>query len=435
MKLSPTNFKPYSEYQETGIAWLGKIPSGWEYYRNKYLFQIKKEIVGKKSSDFTLLSLTLRGVINRDMENPEGKFPSDFDTYQKVYIGDFIFCLFDVEETPRFVGLSKLNGMITGAYTVMSLKQLYIKEYFYYFYLNLDNDKRLRSLYTGLRNTIQKESFLSFKTFVPPIAEQKAIADFLDSKTEKIDRAIEQKTKLIALLKERKQILIQNAVTKGVPPRKGRKMKDSCVEWIGEIPEEWDVKRLKYVATINSRNLPENFDKDAEIQYVDIGSVSFEKGVENTELYKFKESPSRARRLSKKGDSIISTVRTYLKAIDFINDVKENFVFSTGFAILSPIDGIFAKYLFHVVRSNLFTDRVMQLSKGMSYPAINASELGGICLPLPTFEEQQEIVDYIEFEISKIDQALQLQERQIEKLKEYKSVLVDSAVTGKIQVV
>jgi type I restriction enzyme S subunit len=105
--------KTYSTYKNSGVEWLGEIPEHWEALSNKYIFKLNKNLVGKKSSDYDLLSLTLNGVIKRDMENPQGKFPAEFDTYQEVKKGDFIFCLFDVEETPRTVGLSDFDGMIT----------------------------------------------------------------------------------------------------------------------------------------------------------------------------------------------------------------------------------------------------------------------------------------------------------------------------------
>ncbi len=233
----------YPELVDSGIDWLGEIPRHWELLANKHIFKLKKNQVGKNSSKYTLLSLTLNGVIKRDMENPQGKFPAEFDTYQEVHSGDIIFCLFDVEETPRCVGLSDYNGMITGAYTVLETNDKFNQRFLYYFYLNLDNDKRLRPLYTGLRNTISKDNFFAFKSFVPPLHEQTAIAAFLDKKTALIDQAIEIKQKQIELLKERKQIIIQKAVTRGLNPNV--KMKDSGVEWIGEIPEHWEVNKFK----------------------------------------------------------------------------------------------------------------------------------------------------------------------------------------------
>jgi len=206
-------YEKYENYKNSGVAWIGDVPKHWDMRANKHLFDLKKDTVGKRAPNFDLLSLTLRGIIKRDMENPEGKFPAEFDTYQEVLPGDFVFCHFDVEETPRTVGLSSFAGMITGAYTVYRPVNGSDPQFLYYFYLHADTDKKLRGLYKGLRNTIPKEAFAAFKTPLPPLREQRAIAAFLDRKCAGMDEAVRIKEAQIALLRERRQILIQQAVT------------------------------------------------------------------------------------------------------------------------------------------------------------------------------------------------------------------------------
>lgn len=204
---------PNVPMKDSGVDWIGKIPQHWKLKPNKCLFKLKKSLVGKRSGDYELLSLTLKGIIKRDMDNPEGKFPAEFNTYQEVSVGDFVFCLFDVEETPRTVGLSKFNGMITGAYTVFELDESVSKEFLYYFYLNLDSRKMMRPLYKGLRNTISKETFLSFKSFIPPLKEQEEIVDFIEYEVNKIDLTIDGISEQIDKIKEYKSCLINGSVT------------------------------------------------------------------------------------------------------------------------------------------------------------------------------------------------------------------------------
>lgn len=199
--------------KDSGVEWIGEIPGHWEVIPNKYIFKQKKVLVGKKSAEYDLLSLTLRGIIKRDMENPEGKFPAEFDTYQEVQKGDFVFCLFDVEETPRTIGLSNFDGMITGAYTVMTVNSKINKKYLYYYYLSLDEKKRLKYLYKGLRNTIPKDIFFSFKSIIPTDLEQNNIVSYLEKIEEKIAKAITLKEQEIEKLKEFKMVLIDNVVT------------------------------------------------------------------------------------------------------------------------------------------------------------------------------------------------------------------------------
>lgn len=421
----------YDSYKDSGVEWLGEVPSHWNLIPNKYIFKLRKNVVGKRSNEYDLLSLSLKGVIKRDMENPEGKFPAEFDTYQEVKEGDFIFCLFDVEETPRTVGLSSYHGMITGAYTIFETNNV-DKKFTYYFYLNLDSDKRLKPLYKGLRNTISKETFFSFNTFIPPLSEQQKIAQFLDDKTAKIDQALDLAEKQIALLKEHKQILIQNAVTRGLNP--DVPLKDSGVEWIRQVPEHWDVKKLKFVSKINQHTLPENTNGSLIIKYVDIGSVSFENGIEKVENFSFKNAPSRARRLANKGDIVVSTVRTYLKAITMVKEEYQDCIFSTGFAVVTSNECLKDSFFELYAKSDAFTEQVSVFSKGMSYPAINSTDLSNLWITVPPLSEQQKIADYLDTQTAKIDQAIALKTAHIEKLKEYKNVLINDVVTGKVRV-
>ncbi|EAI0671525.1 restriction endonuclease subunit S [Campylobacter jejuni] len=198
-------------FKDSGIEWLGEIPEHWKLIKCKNFFVLKSIPIGDLWNKTKLLSLTLNGVIERDINNPEGKFPSDFSTYQIVKEGDLIFCLFDVAETPRIIGLSKLNGMITSAYTIFEIKNQE-KRFLEYFFIDLDNRKNLKFLYRGLRNTISKEDLLNLKIPLPPLKEQEQIANFLDSEISKIDKIIEKIKKQIELIKEYKTILINQAV-------------------------------------------------------------------------------------------------------------------------------------------------------------------------------------------------------------------------------
>ena len=200
-----------AKFKNSGVEWLGEIPSHWEILANKYIFKLKRNLVGKRSNKYVLLSLTLDGIVERDLDKG-GKFPAEFYTYQEVKNGDFVFCLFDIEETPRTIGLSEYDGMITGAYTVFDVRNV-SKKYLYYFYLNLDNNKRLKPLYLGLRNTISKENFFSFKTFIPPKDEQEKIAEYIENKISKIDKLINLEQEYIKSLKEYKASLIDSVVT------------------------------------------------------------------------------------------------------------------------------------------------------------------------------------------------------------------------------
>ncbi len=207
------------------------------------------------------------------------------------------------------------------------------------------------------------------------------------------------------------------------------KYKDSGVEWIGEIPEHWDIKRLKYLVAINQNNLPETTDPDFEMSYLDISNVLGTGEVISTESMIFENAPSRARRIPEKDDTIISTVRTYLKAISFLDNIPQNLIVSTGFAVLHSGKQLRPKFLYYAVASEFFIQRVVAGSKGVAYPAINASDLANFDIYYPDHEEQDQILDFIDQETSQINFTIEKYEKLIGLLKEKRIALISHAVT------
>ena len=187
---------------ETGVPWLGTIPDHWELKPIKALLKPSKKTVGSKSKNFKLLSLTLKGIIERDLEGMKGKFPASFDTYQVVEPGDFVFCLFDIEETPRAVGLSELNGMITGAYDVYKPVDPRYSEYLFYLLLSIDMNKNFKSLYRGMRNVIQKATFNSILLAIPPVDELDELVSLAKQSIHGIEGSIDLLQKEIQILEE-----------------------------------------------------------------------------------------------------------------------------------------------------------------------------------------------------------------------------------------
>lgn len=190
------------------------FPANWTVIRNKSFLSLTGEKVGERANDFLLLSLTTKGVIVRDVESGKGKFPKDFDTYQVVKMDELVFCLFDIDETPRTVGLVATEGMITGAYTALKVnKSLALPEYIYNYYLCVDNIKALRPYYSGLRKTVRADKFLQLYIPIPPIEEQRAIIEYINNKCSKVDSLITELEAEIEHLKEYKQRLIADCVT------------------------------------------------------------------------------------------------------------------------------------------------------------------------------------------------------------------------------
>ena len=212
-----------------------------------------------------------------------------------------------------------------------------------------------------------------------------------------------------------------------LPPLPG--LQASGEEWLGEVPEHWEEKPLKTVASLNDEVLPESLTPDYEIEYVDIGSVSLAKGIESTETMAFGDSPSRARRVPRDGDELVSTVRTYLKAIAPVVSPPSNLVASTGFAVVRPRPDLQPGFLKYALQEEHFIQQVISRSTGISYPAINASDIARISLCLPGSSEQEAIATFLDRETAKIDALITEQQRLIELLQEKRQAVISHAVT------
>lgn len=210
--------------------------------------------------------------------------------------------------------------------------------------------------------------------------------------------------------------------------RKYPKYKASGVDWLGEIPNDWSDYKVKFGINVNKQSLSESTLPEYELNYIDIESV---KGpiIEKTQKLTFDNAPSRARRIVKKGDVILSTVRTYLKAIAQVPEIEGNIIVSTGFAVFSPSKKLISNLLKYVAVNDYFIQSVVKLSKGANYPAIAPSELVTIKIAIPPLPEQQSIVRFLDYKTGQIDSFIANRQKQIELLKEQKAGIINKAVT------
>lgn len=423
----------YDEYKDSGVKWLGQIPSHWEMLAIKHILRLKKDIVGKRSSQYDLLSLTLKGVIKRDMENPEGKFPASFDSYQAVEPNDFVFCNFDNEETPRAVGLSPYKGMITGAYDVLYRNNSQLTDkYLIYYFLYIDDAKRFKPLYKGLRKTVPFDSFMSYKIPVPSSQEQNAIVAYLDTVTSKIDEAIAQQQKMIDLLNERKQIIINNAVTKGLDPNV--KMKPSGIDWIGDIPEHWELSQLKKVAKIilgkmlsreQGNVYPYLCAKDVHYGSVDVSDL---KSMNFSEIEKQMYEVRNGDMLIVEGGAgaggcaIFECKGTGIYIQNSIMIVRGNTMMLNG-------------YICYMIQSMNQRGYVEYICNKATIPHFTKEKVGSVIIPIPPKEEQETIVKHVTKRIKPIDDNIIARNKQISLLQERKQIIINDVVTGKVKVV
>ena len=199
--------------KDSAIEWIGEVPEHWGIKRVKEIFIESKNKVGSESSLYKVLSLTMKGVVVRDLENNKGKIPASFDGYQMVQKDNIVFCLFDIDVTPRIVGYVEQKGIITSAYTIVKSKGSINMKYFYYYFLEQNRNKSLLSISKTLRSTLNFDNFSLIELPIPPLSEQKAIADYLDTKTTQIDQIIQTINTQIEKLKELRKTLINDVVT------------------------------------------------------------------------------------------------------------------------------------------------------------------------------------------------------------------------------
>ena len=428
------SFPRYPKYKTSGVEWLGDVPEHWEVKPNKAFLTLRKSEVGSTWSQKTLLSLTLHGVISRDMESGKGKFPSDFSSYQDVDENDLIFCLFDMDETPRTVGLAKSSGMITGAYDVFQCRVLLARpQFILYYYLYIDAFKALRPFYTGLRKVVRPPTFLAIKIPLPPLEEQITIAAFLDHETAKIDALVWEQERLIELLKEKRQAVISHAVTKGLNP--DAPMKDSGIEWLGEVPEHWEVWKLSHAFdVIGSGTTPKSdnatFYDDGETAWVNTGDLNdgdlFDCEKRVTELALAEHS---SLKIFPPGSLVIAMYGATigkLARLQFSATVNQACcVFAGGVQVRSE----FLFYWFTGLRQ-----QIISLATGGGQPNISQEILRGLRLACPTHFEQTAIATFLDHETTKINILTTEANRVIDLLKERRTALISAAVTGQIDV-
>jgi len=426
--------QPYTEYKGSKVSWLNKMPNHWEIDPGLAAFSTKKEKnIGLKET--TVLSLSYGRIVVKPPEKLHGLVPESFETYQIVNPGDIIIRSTDLQNdwNSLRVGLVEDRGIITSAYICLKTKERMIPAYCHLLLHSYDLMKIFYGMGSGLRQNLDWPDFKRLPVLIPPIDEQKTIVSFIKMMSKKIARFIKTKKRLIEVLKEQKQVIINHAVTKGIDPNV--KLKPSSVDYLGDIPEHWEVKPLKHWVKINNQTLTDTTDPDYGFDYLDIGSVSTGFLSKTPEHIFFRNAPSRARRVLQKGDTIISTVRTYLKAIYFIENENNNLIASTGFAVLTPRKNVYPKLLSYIMQSKPFIDKVTANSIGIAYPAIAETRLAAFHIAVPTaVEEQVNIVNKIETESASIDVAIKRALNEIELLHEYRTRLIADVVTGKVDV-
>ena len=414
----------------SGIEWIGDIPDDWEVRKLLSLFKEHKDR-NKNLEEQNLLSLSYGKIKRKDINNNDGLLPASFETYNIVEKGDIVFRLTDLQNDKRSLrtGIVTQRGIITSAYVTIRPKIKLDSRFYHYLYHMYDICKVFYGMGDGVRQGMGFEDLKNIPTLIPPLKTQQKIADYLDEKCGEIDAPIAKQKESIEKLKAYKQSLISETVTKGLD--KSAPLKPSGIDYLGDIPSHWEIKKLKFVANFNQNTLPEDTDGQFELKYIDIGNVSSVDGIKEIQYFNFSNAPSRARRIVKYGDIIVSTVRTYLRAITSIKEDYDNCICSTGFAVITPKDNVQQDFVVYAIENESFIAQIIANSQGISYPAINVSQLENLKLAFPSVKEQKEIVDFLKTKLLEIDLTINKKQNIIQKLDAYKKSLIFECVTGK----
>lgn len=385
--------------------WFSEVPEDWNETKNKYIFNEEKNIVGEKWQEYNLLTMGKTGVKIRNLDDG-GKFPESFENYKQVKPKNLIFCLYDIEETPRTVGLSNIFGMITSSYEIISVNSKNNPNFWNYFYTSIDNYKGLKPYYTGLRNVVRMDTFNSIKVYQPSLKEQNNIVSFLDLKLKKIDNLVSKINKKILLLEEKKISLIVEIVSRGLKPKV--QLVDTGIDWLEKIPSHWKLKRLKYLFNIVGGKEPKS-SRDENGKYPILGTSGVMDYCNNC-LY-----DKKTLLIGRKGT------------------IDKPFLFSEPFWATDVIyyttqkTNMTPEYLYYLFKTFPFNRYVY----GSTQPSMSRLDYESHFFPVPPKEEQQEIQEYLDRKIKIIDDLIMKEKRRVKLLEEYRNSILNEMVTGK----
>lgn len=425
------------EMKNSGIEWIGDIPSDWTLKRNKVVFSCSKDIVGNNSANTQLLSLTTRGVKLKSQDTLGGKTPESFDTYQYVNKDDIIMCLFDLDCSAVFSGISPYDGMISPAYKILKCRESVYPQYVDYWFSFVFIDRKFKSYAKNLRYTLNYDEFADLLMLCPSYPEQKKIADFLDEKCAEIDTVIEKTKATIEEYKKLKQSVITQAVTKGIRPN--RPMKESGIEWLGNVPSEWSILKVKHLGWTQN-----GISKSGEHFGFGFPFVSYSDVYKNFELPQnvnglINSTSEEQKNYSvEKGDIFFTRTSETIEEVGFSSVCKKtipNAVFA-GFLIrlrvTSPKIHIdYAKYYFRGEQIRRYLIKQMNL---VTRASLGQDLLRAMSVTIPSIDEQKEIADYLDKKCYEIDELIVKKTSLLSELESYKKSLIYEYVTGKKEV-
>ncbi|EGK8165281.1 restriction endonuclease subunit S [Campylobacter coli] len=414
-------------FKDSDIEWLGEIPEHWEVVKIKFLaiFYTGDSIKDSEKHKYCFSSNSIPYIATKDIDintnvvdYNNGMFIEKLNTnFKRAYGNSILLCLEGANAGKKIAFLNKEVCFVNKLCYVNSKSKKLISKFLFYFLQSVFFKNIFLSNIKGLIGGITTEQLGNFCMLLPSLKEQEQIANFLDEKCEQIANFIEKKEKLISLLKEQKQALINETITKGLD--KNVTFKDSDIEWLEEIPQHWNILKLKHIASL--RNQKSN-------------NIDFRIGLENIESKTGKFIPSSEVVFEedgigfKKGDILFGKLRPYLAKV-FLTD--RDGICVSEFLVLK-IKSESNKFIKFLMLSSLFIDIVDSSTYGTKMPRANWEFIGNLKIPLPPLKEQEQIANFLDEKCEKIDLLIEKTKKQIKLIKEYKTTLINQAVCGRI---
>ena len=412
------------EMKDSGIKWIGDIPTTWKI---NTVFQFFTQVKNKNTElqEQNLLSLSYGKIKRKSIDTTDGLLPESFDGYNIIDVDDIVLRLTDLQNDHRSlrVGLATEHGIVTSAYLTIRNHSNSLAKYLYYFLYSFDIAKGFYGMGAGVRQGLNWDGIKWLNLLTPPVTEQQRIASFLDAECARIDSVIEQTRASIEEYKKLKQAVITRAVTKGIRP--DRAMKDSGIEWIGEIPEEWEILRIKWL--LNERNeRSENGEEEPLSMSQKYGLIP----TKEMDIVPNMASSFVGAKLCYKNDLVFNKLKAHLGV--FAVSQYDGLV-SPDYAVYYANSNANLKYLEYLFKTPQYIGEFKKKSTGVGAGLTRLYTAGLYSIPcaLPSLSEQVAIVDYLNGKIQEVNSLIEAKEQLLSEIEKYKKSLIYEYVTGK----
>jgi len=421
--------------KKSDLSWLKQLPQNWDVLPNRAIF---KERNTRNTIDERLLSVTIKkGIISQSsmiqQSSKKDSSNEDKSKYKLVLPGDIVYNKMRMWQGA--VGYSNLRGIVSPAYIVLRSSRDIYPKYFHYLFRSPAYSKECHKYSHGIcddQMSLRFEDFKTITSILPPIEEQRAIVHFLDYKCAQINRFIQKKKRLIELLKEQKQVIINQAVTRGLDPTV--RLKPSGVEWLGDIPEHWETLPIKRLFSLIKYGTSESAGDEGKYKILTMGHIQDGKIVaKNCGLLKNLEGEL----LLRYNDLLFNRTNSkeLVGKVGIFKEHTKDYSFASYLVLLRVNDKSLPDYVNYLLNSSSFINYARRHSiPSLHQSNLNPTRYSRFSVPLPPLAEQNGILEYIETSCSNINLLINRSQEQIELVQEYRTRLISDVVTGQIDV-